>query len=78
MESTKNWLEKAIEEGHINFHAYDKFSDVEAVGKGAFGEVYKASWNNRGMVVALKSLLGTFTEGVDSNIFNEFINEVFV
>ncbi len=77
MEGKKNWLERAIKEEHINFHAYDKFSNIKAVGKGAFGEVYKASWKNRGMVVALKSLIGTFNE-VDTNIFDEFINEVFI
>ncbi|CAG8482044.1 6375_t:CDS:2 [Funneliformis mosseae] len=74
MENTK-WLEQAIKEGHINFHAYEKFSDVVVIGRGAFGEVYKAAWDNRGMIVALKSLLSNLEENVNPQLLNELIKE---
>ncbi|CAG8440517.1 4204_t:CDS:2 [Funneliformis caledonium] len=75
MENTK-WLEQAIKEGHINFHAYEKFSDVVVIGRGAFGEVYKAAWDNRGMIVALKSLLSDLEENVNPQLLNELIKEL--
>ncbi|CAI2163881.1 1800_t:CDS:2 [Funneliformis geosporum] len=74
MENSK-WLEQAIKEGHINFHEYENFSDVEVIGRGAFGEVYKATWNNRGMIVALKSLLSPLEENVSPQLLNELIKE---
>ena len=55
MESTKNWLNQAVKEGHIDFHAYDKFSNIELIERGTLGNVYKAAWVDRGIIVILKS-----------------------
>ncbi|CAG8452942.1 6642_t:CDS:2 [Diversispora eburnea] len=51
-----NWLKQAIDEGYLNYHEFDKFSDIMSIDTDQC-EVYRADWKIRGMVVALKSWL---------------------
>ena len=37
-------------------YLYNEFQDIERIGTGGFGEVYRANWENSNTVVALKSL----------------------
>ena len=39
-----NWIEQCIREKHIKCYDYKKFSEIEAIGTGAFGKVFKGSW----------------------------------
>ncbi|CAJ0824515.1 15112_t:CDS:10 [Entrophospora sp. SA101] len=49
-----DWIERAIEDEHINFYDYQKFENIHKIGMGGFGKVYKANLNT-GDEVALKS-----------------------
>ncbi|RHZ88442.1 hypothetical protein Glove_22g162 [Diversispora epigaea] len=51
-----NWLKQATDEGYLNYHEFDKFSDIISIDTDQC-EVYRADWKIRGMVVALKSWL---------------------
>lgn len=50
------WLEKSINERHINFYDYDEFINKEKTNEGGFGTIQKAEWKGYGLTVALKSL----------------------
>ncbi|KAF0463063.1 kinase-like protein [Gigaspora margarita] len=50
------WLEKSINERHINFYDYDDFINKEKTNEGGFGTIQKAEWKGYGLTVALKSL----------------------
>ncbi|RIB30424.1 hypothetical protein C2G38_2152735 [Gigaspora rosea] len=54
--TSKEWLEKAISDGHINNHDYDQFTNPITIGNGAFGEVFKYEWKDCDLTVALKCL----------------------
>ncbi|CAJ0833609.1 8167_t:CDS:2, partial [Entrophospora sp. SA101] len=54
--SNDNWLEwlnEAIQNEHINFHEYSRFKNLQKIGDGGSGKVYKAIFNNS--TCALKS-----------------------
>ncbi|CAG8784581.1 2295_t:CDS:2, partial [Racocetra persica] len=75
MSETQNWLQKSIEEGHIQFITYDNFSNVKAIARGAFGEVSKAFWNSAEKFVALKTLYAD-PGSTSKDSFEDLINEV--
>ncbi|CAG8473067.1 4935_t:CDS:2, partial [Acaulospora morrowiae] len=75
MISASHWLENAIDQEYLNFHDFDKFSDLVPVGDGPLGKVYRAQWQIRGMVVALKSWIDE-TSKEEKRILDEFMNEV--
>jgi hypothetical protein len=70
MSFTENeeWLQVGIDKGYINYQEYSTFKNVEKIGEGAMGEVFKATSSCYGTTVALKK----FTKFT----INEIINEV--
>ena len=68
-----NWIEEAVSKGYLKYYEYKDFKNIEEIGSGAFGKVYRAIWkNNSNNYLALKSL---------SNLNNtaaikEFVHEV--
>jgi serine/threonine protein kinase len=64
------WMEDGISKHYINYHEYNEFQNIQHIGSGAFGKVYKANWKNSNTVVALKSFRN------DSCIMKEIVNEV--
>ncbi|CAB4381439.1 unnamed protein product [Rhizophagus irregularis] len=78
MENTTNLLKQVIEEGHVKFHAYDEFSDIEVIERGSLGAVYKATWNDHGMIVALKSkfIKKEGNSKTDTQLLDKFINDM--
>ncbi|GBB89893.1 hypothetical protein RclHR1_16720005 [Rhizophagus clarus] len=78
MENTNDSLKQAIEEGHVKFHAYNEFSDIEVIEKGSLGVVYKATWNDHGMIVALKSkfIKKEGNSKIDTQLLDKFINDL--
>ncbi|RIB07958.1 hypothetical protein C2G38_386195 [Gigaspora rosea] len=72
--NTENWINQSIKEGHIQFITYDSFSNVEAIARGAFGEVSKAWWNSAEKYIALKTLY-TDPGSKTTDSFEELVNE---
>ncbi|RIA86891.1 hypothetical protein C1645_828590, partial [Glomus cerebriforme] len=50
-----NWIEEAINKKHIKYYEYDQFNDFQEIGTGAFGKVFRASYNKAENYFALKS-----------------------
>ncbi|CAB4395964.1 unnamed protein product [Rhizophagus irregularis] len=57
-ENTKNewidWIEEAITKEYFKYYDYSQFSDVNVIGTGGFGKVYRANWKDS-TYLALKS-----------------------
>ncbi|RGB40147.1 kinase-like domain-containing protein [Rhizophagus diaphanus] len=64
---SNEWIEDAISKKHIKYYKYEDFRDVQKIGSGNFGKVYRANWKNLEQYFALKSL---------SNLDNKAIKEV--
>ncbi|RIB22836.1 kinase-like domain-containing protein [Gigaspora rosea] len=71
----KEWLKKAISEGHIKYFEYNKFTDSKVIGVGGFGKVLKYEWKDCELTVALKYLIKEDTS-VDEKTIKDFINEL--
>src|SRR6266496_2544646 len=65
------WIEDGIAKDYINHHDYDEFQNIQHIGYGAFGNVYRATWENRDTVVALKSF------EINNYVIKEVVNEVY-
>jgi pyruvate/2-oxoacid:ferredoxin oxidoreductase beta subunit len=50
-----NWLEEAIAKKYLKYYEYKNFSNVQEIGSGGFGKVYRANWKNFEDYLALKS-----------------------
>ena len=66
------WIKDGVDKEYINYHNYDEFKNVECIGAGGFGKVYRANWESSDVVVALKSLKN------GTNFMKEIINEVYM
>ncbi|CAB4373851.1 unnamed protein product [Rhizophagus irregularis] len=64
------WIENGIVDEYINYHNYNEFKNVQRIGFGAFGNVYRATWESSDTVVALKSF------EIDNCIMKEVVNEI--
>ncbi|CAB4415545.1 unnamed protein product [Rhizophagus irregularis] len=60
MQNTKNtnecinWIEEAISKEYFRLYEYEHFSNVQRIGTGGFGKVYRANWKNSEQYLALK------------------------
>ena len=50
-----NWIEEAIVKEHLKLYEYNQFSNIQEIGSGVFGKVYRANWKNLEKNFALKS-----------------------
>jgi serine/threonine protein kinase len=48
-------LEKLISERRIEYYEYSDFKNLRLIGKGAFGNVFRANWKDSTRYFALKS-----------------------
>ncbi|CAG8840261.1 20474_t:CDS:1, partial [Racocetra persica] len=55
MNSSDELIQKFLIEGHIKFYEYTRFKDIELIGEGGHGKVYRATLKNNEITVALKS-----------------------
>ncbi|GET04602.1 kinase-like domain-containing protein [Rhizophagus clarus] len=61
MQDTENtnewidWIEEAVAKEHLNYYEYSQFTNVQEIGAGGFGKVYRANWRNSKKRFALKS-----------------------
>ncbi|POG64544.1 kinase-like domain-containing protein [Rhizophagus irregularis DAOM 181602=DAOM 197198] len=65
-----NWIEEAIIKQHIKYYEYENFKNVQEVGSGAFGKVFRANWKNFGHL-ALKSFYN-----LNDITLKEIVNEL--
>ena len=65
-----NWIEEAISKKHIKYYEYHYFSDIQEIGCGSFGKVYRAKWKNSHEHLALKSF------NLNNITIKEIVNEV--
>ncbi|CAB4388342.1 unnamed protein product [Rhizophagus irregularis] len=49
------WIKDGIANEYINYHDYNEFQDMERIGVGGFGNVYRANWKSLNTVISLKS-----------------------
>ncbi|EXX51507.1 uncharacterized protein OCT59_007139 [Rhizophagus irregularis] len=60
MQNTKNtnecinWIEEAISKEYFRLYEHKYFSNVQRIGTGGFGKVYRANWKNSEQYLALK------------------------
>ncbi|EXX63092.1 uncharacterized protein OCT59_028502 [Rhizophagus irregularis] len=50
-----NWLERSIIEEHIELYKYSDFKNIQLIGSGAYGNVYRVNRKNSDHSLALKS-----------------------
>jgi hypothetical protein len=62
-------LEQYIKKHHLKYYKYKEFNNIEELGGGLAGKVYKANWKQNGKCLILKSFSL-------NNVEEEIINEV--
>jgi hypothetical protein len=64
-----DWLERSISEEHLTYYKYSDFEDFQRIGRGSYGDVFRANWKKNRFYV-LKSFNN------DKIILKEIVNEV--
>jgi hypothetical protein len=73
IENENDWIEKAIENNFLKFYEYKHFSNIEKIGSGAFGRVYRANFENSNQYVALKDFIS-----LNDSALKEIVHEVII
>jgi serine/threonine protein kinase len=79
MQNTKNksecinWIEEAISKEYFRYYEHEHFSDIQKIGAGGFGKVYRANWKNSEQYFALKSFFN-FDDVTAKEIVSEVLN----
>ena len=68
-----NWIEEAISKNHIKYYEYEHFSNIQEIGCGTFGKVYRVNWKNSHRYLALKSFFN-----LNGITVKEIVNEVII
>jgi hypothetical protein len=50
-----NWIEESIAKKQIKYYDYNHFNNIQEIGFGSFGKVYRANWKKSHNYLALKS-----------------------
>ncbi|GBB97704.1 hypothetical protein RclHR1_30430001 [Rhizophagus clarus] len=66
-----NWIEEAINKKHIKYYEYENFKNIQEIGSGAFGKVFRASWKKFDHYLALKSFFN-----LNGITLKEIVNEL--
>src|SRR6266498_3952077 len=69
----KKWIEDAISKKYIKHYEYKYFKNIQEIGTGNFGKVYRANWKNSEQCLALKSFFN-----LDNITIKELVNEVHI
>jgi serine/threonine protein kinase len=76
MQNTKNtnewinWIEESISKEYYRLYEHNHFSNIQIIGTGGFGKVYRASWKNS-QHFALKSFFN-----INNVTAKEIVHEV--
>ena len=66
-----NWIEEAIAKEYLRYYERENFSNIEVIGTGTFGKVYRAKWRNFENYLALKSFFN-----LNNVTIKEIVHEV--
>jgi hypothetical protein len=68
-----NWIEESITKGYYKYYEYKYFSNIQEIGSGGFGKVYRANWRNSDQYLTLKSFFN-----FDNITAKEIVHEVII
>ena len=68
-----NWIEGAIEKNYFKYYDYKHFSNIQEIGSGGFGKVYRVNWKNSHRYLALKSFFN-----LNNLTAKEIVHEVII
>ena len=66
-----DWIEEAIAKNYFKYYEYEYFNNIQEIGSGGFGKVYRANWKNSLGCLALKSFFN-----LNNITAKEIVNEV--
>ena len=68
-----NWINETISKKLIKYYEYDHFYNVEEIGSGSSGKVYRANWKSSHRYLVLKSFFN-----LNHTTIKEIVNEVII
>src|SRR6266536_3428209 len=68
-----NWIEEAVTKNYFKHYEFKHFNNIQEIGTGSFGKVYRANWKNSDEYFALKSFFN-----LNNATVKEIINEVII
>ena len=57
MQNSNDWIEEGTSKQYIKCYKYEDFRNIQCIGKGGFGEVYRVNRRDSEQCFALKSLI---------------------
>jgi hypothetical protein len=66
-----NWIKEAIDKERLNYYEYNQFNNIQEIGSGGFGKVYRANLKNLEKFFVLKSFFN-----LDNITMKEIVHEV--
>ncbi|POG60878.1 kinase-like domain-containing protein [Rhizophagus irregularis DAOM 181602=DAOM 197198] len=70
-----DWIEEAITKKHIKYYDYKHFNNIQEIGSGSFGKVYRANWKTNQDNNSKQYLL--VMEYADSGTLRDYLSEHF-
>jgi hypothetical protein len=67
------WIEEAISNKLIKYYEFDQFYNLQEIGSGGFGKVYRANWKNFHKHYAIKSFFN-----INGAIAKAIVHEVII
>ncbi|GBC04391.1 hypothetical protein RclHR1_05660006 [Rhizophagus clarus] len=50
-----NWISDAISKNYLKYYEFNNFNNIQEIGSGNFGKIYRANWKNSHKCIVLKS-----------------------
>ena len=72
-ENSINWIEEAIAKNYFKHYEYKNFNNIQEIGTGGFGKVYRANWKKSNKYLALKSFFD-----FNNTTIKEVVHEVII
>ncbi|RGB29447.1 hypothetical protein C1646_766599 [Rhizophagus diaphanus] len=66
-----NWIEETVDKEYLKLYEYKQFNNIQHIGTGKFGNVYRANWKNSEIQITLKSFFN-----LDNITMKEIIREL--
>ena len=66
-----DWIEEAIAKNYFKYYEYNHFSNIQEIGSGSFGKVYRVNWKSSHKYLALKSFFN-----LNNTTIKEIVYEV--